>query len=70
VPFHALALPYIGSPTVALRYVIGGAGVHGLPDLTQNVGIRIQLFILRVDGVIDPLTHRTAIALSGAVPHA
>ena len=70
VPIHALALPYLGAPTIAVRYVIGGAGVHTLPDLTQNVGLRLQIFILRIDGLIDPLTRRTAIALSGAAPHA
>jgi hypothetical protein len=68
IPFHALALPYIGAPSIGIRYVVGGAGVHHLPDLTQNVGLRVQLFILRVDGLIDPMTHRTFIALSGTVP--
>lgn len=68
IPFHALALPYIGAPSIGIRYAIGGAGVHSLPDLTQNVGLRLQLFILRVDGLIDPMTHRAFIALSGTVP--
>jgi hypothetical protein len=68
VPLHALTLPYFGAPAVAVRYVIGGAGVHSLPDLTQNVGLRLQLFVLRVDGLIDPLTRHTVIALSGVVP--
>jgi hypothetical protein len=69
IPVHALTLPYFGAPAVAVRYVIGGAGVHSLPDLTQNVGLRVQLFVLRVDGLIDPLTHHTSIALSGVAPH-
>jgi len=68
VPVHALVLPFVGAPTVAVRYVIGAAGVHTLPDFTQNVGLRLQLFVLRVDGLIDPITRKTAIALSGAVP--
>jgi hypothetical protein len=29
----------------------------------------VQLFVLRVDGLIDPLTHHTSIALSGVAPH-
>jgi hypothetical protein len=68
IPLHALTLPYLGAPAVAVRYVIGGAGVHSLPDLTQNVGLRVQLFILRVDGLIDPLTRHTSIALSAVAP--
>jgi hypothetical protein len=68
VPVHALTLPYLGAPAIAVRYVIGGAGLHSLPDLTQNVGLRLQLFVLRVDGLVDPLTHHTVIALSGVAP--
>jgi hypothetical protein len=68
IPLRVLTVPYLGAPAVAVRYVIGGAGVHSLPDLTQNVGLRLQLFILRVDGLIDPLTRHTVIALSGVVP--
>jgi hypothetical protein len=68
IPLHALTLPYLGAPAVAVRYVIGGAGVHSLPDLTQNVGLRVQLFLLRVDGLIDPLTRHTSIALSAVAP--
>jgi hypothetical protein len=68
IPLRVLTLPYLGAPAVAVRYVIGGAGVHSLPDLTQNVGLRLQLFVLRVDGLIDPLTRHSVIALSGVVP--
>ncbi|MBV9880884.1 MAG: hypothetical protein JO180_10340 [Gemmatirosa sp.] len=54
IPVTAIRLPFAGSPTVTLRHIVGGAGVSRLPDLTQNVGIRLALAALRIDYVIDP----------------
>lgn len=54
VPVTAVRLPIVGSPTVTLRHIVGGADVGSFPSLTQNVGIRIGLSALRLDFVIDP----------------
>jgi hypothetical protein len=54
VPISAVRLPFVGSPSVTLRHIVGGAGVDRLPGLTQNVGVRLTLGGVRVDYVLDP----------------
>jgi hypothetical protein len=54
IPFAGVRLPFVGSPRLVLRHLVGGAGVDGLPALTQNVGFRITLGGLRFDFVLDP----------------
>ena len=51
LPLH---LPFGNAPTIAARYVVGGAGVGRLSSATQNVGVRAMLGFLRFDYVVDP----------------
>jgi hypothetical protein len=67
IPIGGLRLPVVGSPTVMLRHILGGAGVDHLPALTQNVGLRVSVAMLRADIVLDPAQprrHRFGVGLS------
>ncbi len=54
VPVKAVRVPFVGSPTFALRHLVGGAGVERLGTLTQNVGIRVGIAAVRAEFVFDP----------------
>ncbi len=54
VPVERVRLWFLGSPTVALRHMIGSAGIEELPDFRQNVGVRVLLSFFRADYTIDP----------------
>lgn len=54
VPFERVRLWFLGSPTFALRHMIGSAGIEELPDFRQNVGVRVLLSFFRADYSIDP----------------
>jgi hypothetical protein len=54
VPVHGIRLPLAGTPAVTLRHIVGGAGLDRLPSLTQNIGIRLNVSVVRVDYVFDP----------------
>lgn len=66
VPLDRVRIKLLGSPIVAVRYAVGGAGVSRLPSLVQNVGVRVTVSLLRVQYMIDPATRdsRTSVALS------
>ena len=66
IPVERIRIRFLGSPTFALRYAAGSAGVGSLPELVQNVGVRISLSMLRYQFMIDPATHDTrgSLALS------
>lgn len=56
IPIH---LPLANESAVALRYIVGAAGVSYLPSATQNVGVRLTVGFLRADFLVDPAnTHR------------
>ena len=59
IPINRLVIPVLGSPTITLRHLAGGAGRSRLPTLVQNVGLRLTLNLLRADFVIDPETRDT-----------
>jgi hypothetical protein len=59
VPFTRVELPYIGSPTLMFRHILGGAGVGTLPSLVQNVGARLSVSLVRVELVVDPASGHT-----------
>jgi hypothetical protein len=59
IPVDRIKIRYLGSPTVTLRYITGGAGVGKLPTLEQNVGARLAISFFRVDYLIDPASHRS-----------
>jgi hypothetical protein len=54
VPLTRVQLPLVGSPRITLRHIVGGAGPERLPALTQNVGIRLGIALLRIDYTFDP----------------
>ncbi len=54
VPLTGIQLPLVGSPRVTLRHIVGGAGPERLPSLTQNLGVRLGISLLRVDYTFDP----------------
>jgi hypothetical protein len=58
VPVLAIRLPLAGSPTLTFRHILGAAGVQRLPDLTQIVGLRLSLSLLRVQYLIDTETRK------------
>jgi hypothetical protein len=68
IPLTRPRLPLVGAPVVSLRHVIGSAGVGSLPDLEQNLALRITLVILHYEVSIDPArgTVRTRAGLSFA----
>ena len=54
MPVHGIHVPFAGTPSVMLRHIVGGAGVDRLPALTQNLGIRVTVALLRLDYTFDP----------------
>ena len=58
VPISRVELPVAGVPLIAVRHMVGGAGVDRLPALTQNLGLRLTIAGLRFDYTIDPARPR------------
>ena len=54
VPIDRLSYPIFGTPVVTVRHMMGAAGPGRLPDLEQNLGVRLTVFLLRLDYTIDP----------------
>jgi hypothetical protein len=59
VPIERISVPFLGSPSVSLRHMIGSAGVDRLPGFVNNVGIRLAWSLLKADFVLDPETRDT-----------
>jgi hypothetical protein len=64
LPLERPRLPFVGSPTIALRHMVGGAGVGRLGDFVQNVGVRVSISLLRLDYAIDPSTRDSRFGVS------
>jgi hypothetical protein len=66
VPLDRIRIRYLGSPTVTLRYITGGAGIGKLPKLEQNVGARLAISLFRADYLINPANndHELSVGLS------
>jgi hypothetical protein len=56
IPFPRVKVPFLGSPTLAIRHRIGSAGVRHLPRFVQNVGPLVMLSFARLEYTIDPAT--------------
>ena len=56
IPIERIVVPYLGSPRIALRYMIGSAGIGELPALEQNLGLRLAIALLKVDWTIEPVS--------------
>lgn len=52
--FSWIDIPLTTSPSIALAYAAGSAGVGGIPTMTQNIGTRIEIKPLRWDIFYDP----------------
>jgi hypothetical protein len=66
IPLTRPRLPLVGGPVFTIRHVLAAAGVRSLPDLEQNIALRLTLAIVRVEVVVDPARNRvkTGVALS------
>jgi hypothetical protein len=66
IPLARPRLPLVGGPVFTIRHVLGAAGVRSLPDLEQNIALRLTLAILRLEVVVDPARDevKTGVALS------
>ena len=54
IPFLHFDFPVVGPPSITLRHMMGSAGVGKLPDLEQNLALRVALSFFRVDFAVDP----------------
>lgn len=68
VPLTRFDWPYLGSPTISLINYVGAAGVHRLPALTDNVGLRASLSYLSAQWVIDPSSRRRVFSVALIAP--
>jgi hypothetical protein len=59
IPIEQVSIPFLGSPSVSLRHMIGSAGVDRLPGFVNNVGVRVAWSFLKADFVLDPETRDT-----------
>jgi hypothetical protein len=66
VPIERIVLPLIGNPIVSARYAAGSAGVGGLPDFIQNVGVGLGVQFLKAEYHIDPNYRKTPFSRKSA----
>ena len=59
IPIQQVQLPFVGSPTLTFRHILGSAGVQRLPDLTQVVGVRLSVRFARVQYLVDTGTRKS-----------
>ncbi len=60
IPIEQIVLPVVGNPVVSARYAAGAAGVGGLPDLIQNIGVGAGVRFLKAEYHIDPNYRKTS----------
>jgi hypothetical protein len=54
IPLTRPRLPFVGAPVFTIRHVIGAAGVGSLPELEQNLALRLSFAIVRFEVSLDP----------------
>ena len=59
VPLDFVRVPFGGVPAFTLRHMIGGAGVSDIPEVTQNIGLRLTVALVRLDYTFDPSRSRS-----------
>lgn len=59
IPIDSLYLPFVGVPTVLLRYAAGSAGVGELPRFIQNITVGVMVKLLKVQFHYDPSYRET-----------
>ena len=58
-----IRIPYTTSPSIAVAYTVGAAGVGSLPSFTSNIGARAEVRPFRLDAFVDPRTGKWRLAL-------
>ena len=58
IPIERVILPIVGSPSIALRHIMGAAGVRSLPRLEQEIGVELGLSVLRIGVTTDAARKR------------
>jgi hypothetical protein len=66
IPIDRIQLPFVGSPSLGLRYAAGSAGVGGLPTLIQNLGVSLGVTFLKAEYTIDPAQNRSPFSRKSA----
>jgi hypothetical protein len=56
IPLPRYRLGFMGSPTLQLRHRVGSAGLTGLPELEQMVGVGVSLTVIRGEVQLNPAT--------------
>jgi hypothetical protein len=64
IPLARPRLPLVGGPVITLRHVLGAAGVGNIPDLEQNIALRVTFAIIRIEVVLDPARDEVKTGLS------
>ena len=59
--------PLWGTPKLSLRHVFGSAGVGSVGTIGNEVGIRFDFAVLRMDVMFDPVTKRSLFTFAAAV---
>ncbi|HET7583811.1 MAG TPA: hypothetical protein VFK13_02830 [Gemmatimonadaceae bacterium] len=60
-------LPVVGSPKVALSYMVGSAGVGSLPSLEQNLALGVKFIFVQVQFAVNPQSGKTNLLASVAL---
>lgn len=58
IPIDRIVLPFVGSPVVTLRHIMGAAGIDRLPSLEQEIGVGLGLSAFRIDFTTDVAKNR------------
>jgi hypothetical protein len=61
IPIQRVSLPFLGSPTVTLRHILGAADIQRMPALTQIVGFRVAIAVVRGEILMDPASRKTEV---------
>lgn len=63
IPITGINIPFAGQPTLQIRHLLGAAGVHRLPKLEQNAGVRLALSFVRLDAMVDPARGKVRVSV-------
>ena len=59
--------PLWGTPKLSLRHVFGSAGLGSVGTIANEVGIRFDFAVLRMDVMYDPVTKRSIFGFAAAI---
>lgn len=61
-PIERVKIAFLGSPSIGIREIVGGADVQRFPSLAQATGIRVKLNLLYLEYLVDPSAHHGYLA--------